>query len=179
MARIKNDAPRSMKNLPDASIPAGTTFTGNIDTMGGVRVDGTVKGNVKAGGDITIGVDGEIDGNVSAINVNIAGKIHGNLTATGAVQMLNGSKLTGDLTASSFAIENGAYYKGKCMITDGKDQPLLSAPAEAHEKKSDSKSKAAEKPAELHVEKPARKSAEKATAKTAEKAAEETEEKAV
>lgn len=139
MAKIKNEPPRMMKNLPDASIPSGTTFAGNIDTLGGVRIDGTVKGNVKAGGDITIGADGGIDGSVNAINVNIAGRINGNLTASGAVQMLSGSKLTGDLVASSFAIENGAYYKGKCTITDGKDQPVLSAPVE--EKKHDVKKK--------------------------------------
>lgn len=143
MARIKNEPPRMMKNLPDASIPSGTTFAGNIDTLGGVRVDGTVKGNVKAGGDITIGADGAIDGSVNAVNVNIAGRITGNLTASGAVQMLSGAKLTGDLVASSFAIENGAYYKGKCTITDGKDQPLLSAPVEEKKQESRKKEKAA------------------------------------
>jgi cytoskeletal protein CcmA (bactofilin family) len=48
------------------------TFTGNIDTMGGIRIDGTVKGNVKAGGDVTVGSDGAIEGNVNAFNCNIA-----------------------------------------------------------------------------------------------------------
>ena len=155
MAKVKNEPPRMMKNLPDASIPSGTTFAGNIDTLGGVRIDGTVKGNVKAGGDITIGADGAIDGSVNAINVNIAGRIGGNLTASGAVQMLSGSKLTGDLIASSFAIENGAYYKGKCTITDGKDQPLLSAPVD--EKKQEAKKK--EKAAAVPEAEPAEKTA--------------------
>ncbi len=150
MARLKNEPPRMIKNLPDASIPAGTSFTGNIDTMGGVRVDGAVKGSVKAGGDITIGADGVVDGHVSAFNVNIAGKVNGNLTATGAVQMLSGAKLTGELTASSFAIESGAFYKGKCNITDGTDQPLLTASADEkkHESKKKEKAPAPEAPAE-------------------------------
>ncbi len=158
MARMKNEPPRIMKNLPDASIPSGTTFAGNIDTLGGVRVDGTVKGNVKAGGDITIGGDGAIEGSVNAINVNIAGRINGNLTATGAVQMLSGAKLIGNLTASSFAIEHGAYYTGKCTISDGKDQ-VPSAAAEASEKKHESKV------TEIPTEKP-----EKAVKKPVEKA---------
>ncbi len=147
MARIsRNDAPRSMKNLPDASIPVNTTFTGNIDTMGGIRIDGTVKGNVKAGGDVTIGSDGTIEGNVNASNCNIAGRINGNLTVTGAVQMLSGSKLLGDLAASSFAIEQGAFFKGQCCISDGKEPALLSAPAE--EKKHVKKEPAASKKTE-------------------------------
>ncbi len=169
MARIKNE-PARLRNMPDACIPTGTTFSGNIDTLGGVRVDGAVKGNVKAGGDITIGADGAIEGSVTGINVNIAGRINGNLTASGAVQMLSGAKLTGNLSASSFAIEQGAYYSGKCSITDGQEQQaLLSAPAEAHEKKHETKN--ADIPAEKPAEKASRKAAEKPAEKSAEKAA--------
>jgi len=131
---LKNDGSRGTKNLPDASIPSSTVFTGDIDTAGGVRVDGTVKGKVRAGGDVTIGLEGTVEGGIKASNVNIAGKIIGNVTVSGAVQMLSGSKLVGDLAASSFAIELGAYYKGQCIITGSKEQPMLSAPKEEAER---------------------------------------------
>lgn len=125
---LKNDGLRTAKNLPDATIPPGTVFTGDIETAGGVRVDGTVKGKVSAGGDVTIGVDGIIEGGAKASNVNVAGKIIGNITAAGAAKMLAGSKIVGDLAATCFAIEKGAYFKGKCTITDNSEQPMLSAP---------------------------------------------------
>ena len=125
---LKNDGLRTAKNLPDATIPPGTVFTGDIETAGGVRVDGTVKGKVSAGGDVTIGVDGIIEGGAKACNVNLAGKIIGNITAAGAANMLAGSKIVGDLAATCFAIEKGAYFKGKCTITDNSEQPMLSAP---------------------------------------------------
>jgi len=127
---LKNEASRTSKNIPDASIPPSTVFTGDIETAGGVRVDGTVKGKVYAGGDVTVGLQGIVEGGIKACNVNIAGKIIGNVTATGAVQMLSGSKLVGDLTSSSFAIEQGAYYKGQCTITGSEDQALLHAAKE-------------------------------------------------
>jgi len=133
---IKNDSQR-VKSIPDASIPPSTVFTGDIDTAGGVRIDGTVKGKVSAGGDVTVGIDGVIEGSAKACHVNIAGKIIGNVTATGAVQMLSGSKLVGDLTASSFAIEQGAYYKGQCTITDGQEKPMLTASKETAEPAAD------------------------------------------
>ncbi len=128
---LKNEGSRGTKNIPDASIPPSTVFTGDIDTAGGVRVDGTVKGKVCAAGDVTIGLEGTVEGGIKASNVNIAGKIIGNVTSSGAVQMLKGSNLTGDLTASSFAIEEGAYYKGHCTITGSKEPPMLNAPVEA------------------------------------------------
>lgn len=131
---------RLAKNLPDASIPYNTSFTGDIETAGGVRVDGSVKGKVSAGGNVTVGTDGSIEGAVSANDVNIAGEILGDLSASGTVQMLSGAKLIGDLTAASFAIEQGAYFKGHCIICDTKEPSLLSAPPNAPEdKKSDSK----------------------------------------
>ena len=141
---LKNDGFRTGKNLPDATIPPSTVFTGDIDTAGGVRIDGTVKGKVSAGGDITIGLDGVIEGSARACNVNVAGKVTGDVIATGAVKMLAGSKIVGDLAATCFAIEKGAHYKGKCMITDSNEQPMLSAPkSEETESKAD-RSKAPE-----------------------------------
>ena len=121
---------RVIKNLPDACIPYNTSFTGDIGTMGGIRVDGSVKGKISAGGNITVGADGSIEGTVSANDVNIAGEIIGNVTATGTIQMLSGAKLIGDLAASSFAIEQGAYFKGQCLISDAKEPALLNAPPE-------------------------------------------------
>lgn len=111
---------KAFKNVPDASIPFDTTFTGDIETKAGVRIDGSVKGNVTAAGNITIGSDGSVEGVVTGKDVNIAGTIIGNLNSFGTVQMLAGAKLTGDLQAASIAIEQGAYFKGKCTITENR-----------------------------------------------------------
>jgi len=132
---------RAAKNLPDASIPPGTQFVGDIDTMAGLRVDGSVKGKINAGGNVTVGAEGSIEGTVSAKDVNIAGEIIGNLKSNGTVQMISGAKLVGDLSALSFAIEQGAYFKGLCLIGNAKESPVLSAqPVFVKEKKSESKS---------------------------------------
>lgn len=141
---LKGEGFRNAKNIPDASIPTSTVFTGDIDTAGGIRIDGTVKGKVSAGGDVTIGADGVIEGSARACNVNVAGKITGNVTATGVVKMLAGSKIVGDLTASCFAIEKGAYYKGKCIISDSGEQPMLNAAKPEEAKPETTKSKATE-----------------------------------
>lgn len=123
MAKKQDTQQRIVKNLPDACIPLNTDFAGDIGTMGGVRVDGCLKGKIDAGGNVTVGADGRIEGAVSAIDVNIAGEIKGNITAKGTVQMLSGAKLVGDMSASSFAIEKGAYFKGQCLVSDAKEPP--------------------------------------------------------
>lgn len=124
---------RIVKNLPDASIPYSTSFVGDIGTLGGIRVDGNLKGKINAGGNVTVGTEGSVEGSVIACDVNIAGEIIGDLKAAGTVQMLSGSKLVGDLTALSFAIEQGAYFKGQCLICDGKEPKSRIAPAQEPE----------------------------------------------
>ena len=114
-----DEPPRSShKNLPDASVPFDSVFTGDIETKAGVRIDGRIKGNITAAGNVIIGSDGSVEGSVTGKDVNIAGSINGDVSAFGTVQMLAGSKLTGNLEAVSIAIETGAYLKGKCTITE-------------------------------------------------------------
>jgi len=108
------------KNLPDACIPYDTTFVGDIETKAGVRIDGKITGNITAAGNVTVGSDGNVEGIVTGKDVNIAGTITGNLNSFGTVQMLSGAKLLGDMQAASMAIEQGAYYKGKCTITENR-----------------------------------------------------------
>ena len=127
MARPKPDDARNYKNIPDACIPCATSFTGDINTKAGVRIDGNVKGNVTAAGNVVIGPDGLVEGQVAGRDVSIAGSVTGNVAATGTVQLNAGAKLLGDLEAVSVAIEEGATFRGKCMIGPGEKTPVLSS----------------------------------------------------
>jgi cytoskeletal protein CcmA (bactofilin family) len=127
VARPKPDDARNYKNIPDACIPYATSFTGDINTKAGVRIDGNVKGNVTAAGNVVIGPDGLVEGQVAGRDVSIAGSVTGNVVATGTVQLNAGAKLLGDLEAVSVAIEEGATFRGKCMIGPGEKAPVLSS----------------------------------------------------
>ena len=122
MARnnLTQENSRHYKNLPDACVPYDSVFHGDIETKAGIRIDGGVKGNVTASGGVTIGSDGNVEGTVTGKDINIAGSVNGNVNSYGTVQMITGAKLIGDLQASSVAIEQGAYFKGKCTITDNR-----------------------------------------------------------
>ena len=107
---------RGYKNIPDAHIPLDASFIGDIETTAGVRIDGSVKGNVTAAGNVDIGSEGEVEGLVSGQNIHIAGSIIGNVSSPASVQLRCCAKLMGDLSAVSVTIEAGAYFKGRCII---------------------------------------------------------------
>ena len=61
----KNEA---MKNTETTAainmIGAGTVITGDIQSKGDIRVDGTLKGSVNTSGKVVLGKDGVIEGDV-------------------------------------------------------------------------------------------------------------------
>ncbi len=126
MAKPRLDEARNYKNIPDACIPCATSFTGDISTKAGVRIDGTVKGNVTAAGNVVIGPEGMVEGQVVGRDISIAGGVTGNVVAQGVVQLNAGAKLLGDLEAISVAIEEGAIFKGKCTIGPAEKAPVQS-----------------------------------------------------
>ncbi len=111
----------------EALIPHDTVFNGDMETKGNVRIDGHVKGCVVAAGNVMIGTEGSVEGGVTGIKVCIAGKVSGNLNASGPVELLAGSRLVGDLHAVSVSVEKGAYYKGKSIISDKQPDTLSTA----------------------------------------------------
>ncbi len=113
MARLDD---RTHNNTPDAHIPMGASFVGDIETKAGIRVDGSVKGHINAAGNVDVGPDGKVQGSVKGSRIHIAGSIRGNVTSSAVVQLVSGARLSGDLSALSLSVEEGASYKGQCVI---------------------------------------------------------------
>ncbi len=97
-------------------ISDGMKITGSIDTKGNVRIDGAVTGHVSAGGNVTIGDNGMVEGDVTAKTMTIGGKVLGSVNVVEKLILEQGSRLTGDLVAKILVIEEGANYSGKCEM---------------------------------------------------------------
>ena len=105
-------------HVVDTIIGNNSSFIGNFESEGSVRVDGKVKGDLKAAGDIFIGSGASITGNVTAGNVHLAGTIEGNITAGGMLKILSTAKLYGDIKVNSFIADEGAIFQGKCNMVE-------------------------------------------------------------
>ena len=62
-------------------ITAGTVFEGKLRTPGSIRIDGKITGEVTAAQNVSLGSGGDIEGNISAKNVTIGGRIRGMIVA--------------------------------------------------------------------------------------------------
>ena len=57
-------------------IGIGTIITGDIQSKGDIRIDGTLKGAVKTSGKVVVGQAGIIEGDVECNNADIAGTLN-------------------------------------------------------------------------------------------------------
>jgi cytoskeletal protein CcmA (bactofilin family) len=86
------------------------SFTGGIHIHGHVGLD--VVGSEDSGTAISILENGEVDGDVRAVDVFIAGVVHGNVYATGNLQLMHTARVRGDVEYASLDIADGAIIQG-------------------------------------------------------------------
>ena len=90
----------------------GTVVDGTIKTNNSVRVDGKLKGKLICKNTLTVGLNGEIDGEVQAKNAIVGGKIKGKVSITEKLVLESKSVLIGELKASKLIIDEGAVFDG-------------------------------------------------------------------
>lgn len=78
------------------------------------RVEGTVQLNENR---LTIGPNADVAADLTAHDVLVMGKVHGNLVATGRVELRAGCVVEGDVRAFRLAIEDNAVLRGKVELT--------------------------------------------------------------
>ena len=103
----------------DTLIGKGTSLEGTVNAEGTVRLDGKVHGGLNIAGNLIIGEEGAVKGNIKAENAFVAGMVEGNVIATSQLHITHTAKLVGDITVKNVIIDEGAVFIGNCkIITD-------------------------------------------------------------
>ena len=97
-------------------VGSGVYIEGNITVLSSIDIEGTLKGDLTVVGDLIVGTEGIIEGNVIAKNVEVRGKINGTLTATENVTLETGAVLNGDLFAAKVNFMDNSTFNGKCTM---------------------------------------------------------------
>ena len=103
----------------DSLIGATTRIEGNVFFSGGLRVDGSVRGNVAATaeqpGTLVVSEQATIDGEVQAAHVVVNGTINGPVNATESLELQPGSRVKGDVHYKSVEMHQGAVVEGRLV----------------------------------------------------------------
>ena len=114
---------------------AGTRLQGMLHVEESIRIDGRLEGNIEQSEVkthwVVIGPTSEIIGNIHAQNVRVAGKIIGNIIASGNVELTNGAEVRGNIKPSAITVEPGASVHGQLIANNYDDDLSTTASAPA------------------------------------------------
>ena len=105
-----------------------STLEGHLRSSANVRLDGTFTGTLEIGGNVLVGETAQINADINAKNISIAGAVRGNVSGK-KVQLLRTGRIWGDIRATALTTEEGAFIDGK--ITMISQQEEVSEPANA------------------------------------------------
>ncbi|MCB0643463.1 MAG: polymer-forming cytoskeletal protein [Phaeodactylibacter sp.] len=96
-----------------------TTIEGTFGADQDVRLDGTVKGDVKCAKRLVMGQTGKVEGTVVAENAVIMGTIEGEVTINGVLHLHPTAVIKGNIKAKTLKVDEGAQYTGTCSVGGG------------------------------------------------------------
>jgi cytoskeletal protein CcmA (bactofilin family) len=115
-----------------AVIGKSVQIRGEVKGSEDLVVEGQVEGTITmTESRLTIGQNANITANVSARDVILLGRLHGNIQATGRVELRQGCDLVGDIATGRLSIEENALFRGKVDLTETTGKATATPPGKA------------------------------------------------
>jgi cytoskeletal protein CcmA (bactofilin family) len=97
-------------------IGPNTSLTGDIETGGFTRIDGSIRGDVMAKGRVVIGERARIKGNVTGTNITVGGVVYGNIISNGHLVILSTAIVIGDIITRRIQADDGCFINGSVAV---------------------------------------------------------------
>jgi len=97
-------------------IGAGTTITGDIESLGDIRIDGRLIGNLRTKAKVLIGQEGIVDGDITGTNADIMGGVTGSVKIRELLQLRGKSIVAGEIQTGKLEVEPTASFNGSCQM---------------------------------------------------------------
>jgi cytoskeletal protein CcmA (bactofilin family) len=130
MFRRRNDEDLTPEPVPaqperiTSVMGEGTKYQGKLTGEGGVRIEGTFDGEIKLDGLLVVGTTGRVTcEDLRAKSVIVAGTVRGDITAQ-KVEIRASGRVWGNVTAVTFATEEGAFLRGQIQMEEELDLDL-------------------------------------------------------
>lgn len=103
-----------------ARIGKSVVIRGEVKGGEDLIIDGRVEGTVTlTESRLTIGATANVAADLAARDVLIQGEVHGNIVASGRVELRAGCLVEGDVAAARLAVEDNAVFRGKVDLSQG------------------------------------------------------------
>ena len=115
----------------DTLIARSVTIHGDVEFAGGLHLDGTVTGGVRAGpqtsASLSVSGTGSIEGPVEVTDLTLHGTVRGDIVARGRVVLGASAKVEGSVFYGVIEMTLGAQITGKLVRLQAAGEPAQSA----------------------------------------------------
>ena len=112
-------------------VAAGMTVTGDIDSNGVVKVEGTIEGTIRCARQVLVGRQGRVKGNIQTREAVIGGHVDGTITGAERVELQNSAVVTGDIHTKSIVVVEGAQVNGNVRMDERAGTAASAPPVKA------------------------------------------------
>ena len=111
----KNQSSVPQKNV-ETIIGPSVKLEGTFKGEGDLVVEGILIGSLETKKNLKIGANAIVQANIRADNAFVSGKIKGNISVKGKLEVTNTAIILGDIKAKIISIESGALVQGKIIM---------------------------------------------------------------
>lgn len=92
------------------------TVTGDLDTAGSLRVDGSLDGTIRRADTVVLGVFAKMVGDIHAREVIVGGSLTGNVFASERVELQATAIVNGDISTQVVLVQEGGVVNGRVIM---------------------------------------------------------------
>ena len=107
---------RRTDQIPFSIIASDMTVVGDLETEGVVRIEGRIRGTVRAGAQVLVSAGAVIEGDLHSQEAVVAGQVSGAIVARDRVELQATAVVSGDIHTPRIAIVEGARVTGEVKM---------------------------------------------------------------
>jgi cytoskeletal protein CcmA (bactofilin family) len=107
---------RRTDQIPFSIVASDMTVIGDLETEGVVRIEGRIRGTVRAAAQVLVAAGAVIEGDLHTQEAVVAGQVSGAIHARDRVELQGTAVVTGDIVTPRIAIVEGARVSGEVKM---------------------------------------------------------------
>lgn len=109
---------RKTDQMPFSIVAKDMTIIGDLETEGVVRIEGRVRGTVRAGSQVLVGQGAQVEGDLHTQEAVVGGEVIGSIHASERVELQPSASVTGNIITPRIAVLEGGKVSGEVRIQE-------------------------------------------------------------
>lgn len=103
------------------------TITGDLETEGVIKVEGAVRGTIRAGTQVLVSPGATIDGDIHTREAVVGGQVRGTIHAEERVEVQATAVIAGDIHTTRILVVEGGQVNGEIKMGEAAERRLASS----------------------------------------------------